>query len=140
MDTQDLNWAQYFPKEEWKLGDYLAKSGRPVNCRLDFRLTRLEELKKAAFIVSELNKVLQKYAYGEGDAVTRIMVARQLFARASFDLKYKSAESAKKYTAKQALEAKNKAAPPVVAGAVVEFGDVKSSLERDSGQMKGTKN
>lgn len=123
MNSQDLNWGQFFPKEEWKLGDYLRKSGRPVNCRLDFRLTRIEELKKAAYIVSELNKVLQKYAYGEGDAVTRIMVARQLFARASFELKYKSADSAKKYTSKQALLAKNKAAPPVVVGAVVEFGD-----------------
>ena len=87
-----VNWAQFFPSEDGKLGEYLAKSGRPIQCRLDFRLTRLEELKKAAVIVSELNAAIQKLAYDDGgDPVLRVMLARGLFTKAQFDLKYAQA-------------------------------------------------
>lgn len=56
---------------------------------LDFRITSLEELKKCAVIISELNQKVQHFAYEvEGDSVIRIMLARQLFADAQFQLKY----------------------------------------------------
>jgi len=84
-----VNWAQIFPSSEDKLGAYLVKSGRPVACRLDFRITSLEELKKCAVIISELNQKIQHFAYEvEGDSVIRVMLARQLFADSQFQLKY----------------------------------------------------
>lgn len=84
-----VNWAQIFPSDENKLGEYLVKSGRPVGCRLDFRITSLEELKKSAVVISELNQKVQHFAYEvEGDSVIRIMLARQLFQDAQFQLKY----------------------------------------------------
>ena len=84
-----VNWAQIFPSSEDKLGAYLVKSGRPVSCRLDFRITSLEELKKCAVIISELNQKVQHFAYEvEGDSVIRVMLARQLFADSQFQLKY----------------------------------------------------
>ena len=84
-----VNWAQIFPSDENKLGAYLVKSGRPVSCRLDFRITSLEELKKCAVIISELNQKVQHFAYEvEGDPIIRVMLARQLFADAQFQLKY----------------------------------------------------
>jgi hypothetical protein len=84
-----VNWGQFFPTDENKLGTFLTRSGRPINCRLDFRLTKLEELKKAAVVISELNRELQKYAYEvEGDSVLRVMLARQAFTKSQFDLRY----------------------------------------------------
>ena len=89
--TEMLNWAQFFPTDDSKLGEFLNRSGRPINCRLDFRLTRLEELKKAAVVISELNAQLQKLAYEvDGDPVLRVMLARGLFGQAQLDLKYKT--------------------------------------------------
>lgn len=106
-----VNWAQFFPSEDGKLGEYLAKSGRPINCRLDFRLTRLLELKKAAVVLGDLNAAVQKMAYEtEGDPVLRVMLARGLFTQAQFDLKYAYAEllvqSNKEKLAAQKLAAK----------------------------------
>jgi hypothetical protein len=125
-----VNWAQFFPSEDGKLGAYLAKSGRPINCRLDFRLTRLEELKKAAVVVSELNKMLQKYAYEvEGDPVLRVMIARTHFANAQFELKYVNPEAKLKSVAKKTLETARKLKEtrkekklPIVLGDVLGFG------------------
>jgi hypothetical protein len=91
--SEFVNWAQFFPSEDGKLGEYLKKSGRPINCRLDFRLTRLEELKKAAVVVSELNAAIQKLVYdADGDPVLRVMLARGLFGNAQMTLKYAYAE------------------------------------------------
>jgi hypothetical protein len=89
-----VNWAQIFPSDENKLGEYLVKSGRPVGCRLDFRVTSLEELKKCAVIISELNQKVQKFAYEvEGDPIIRVMLARQLFQEAQFQLKFIDSKS-----------------------------------------------
>jgi len=89
-----VNWAQIFPTDENKLGEYLVKSGRPVGCRLDFRITSLEELKKCAVIISELNQKVQHFAYEvEGDPIIRVMLARQLFADSQFQLKYVDSKS-----------------------------------------------
>jgi hypothetical protein len=103
-----VNWAQFFPQEDG-LGAFLAKSGRPINCRLDFRLTRLEELKKAAVVVSELNRQIQKYAYEvEGDPVLRVMLARQQFSQAQFKLKYVNPAHIIKAAAKKTADAAEK--------------------------------
>jgi hypothetical protein len=126
-----VNWAQFFPAEDGKLGAYLAKSGRPINCRLDFRLTRLEELKKAAHVVSELNKMLQKFAYEvEGDPVLRVMLARSHFAQAQFELRYVNPEAKLRSVAKKTLESALKLKKirkekklPIVLGDVLGFGN-----------------
>lgn len=91
--TGALNWGMFFPEEESKMGEFLKRSGRPLACRLDVRLTRLEELKKACVLISELNKQIQYLAYqAEGDPVLRVMLARNLFASAQVKLKYYRAE------------------------------------------------
>jgi len=107
-----VNWAQIFPTDENKLGEYLVKSGRSVGCRLDFRITSLEELKKCAVIISELNQKVQHFAYEvEGDPIIRVMLARQLFADSQFQLKYVDSKSflqrAKEKVAVKALHAKS---------------------------------
>jgi hypothetical protein len=107
-----VNWAQIFPSDEKKLGEYLVKSGRPVGCRLDFRITSLEELKKCAVIISELNQKVQHFAYEvDGDPIIRVMLARQLFADSQFQLKYVSSKSfllrAKEKLAAEALHARS---------------------------------
>jgi hypothetical protein len=125
-----VNWAQFFPQEDGKLGAFLARSGRPINCRLDFRLTRLEELKKAACVVSELNKELQRLAYEvEGDPVLRVMLARGLFNKAQFDLKYVDPAHVLKAAAKKTADAAQKLKKvrkekklPIVLGDVLGFG------------------
>jgi uncharacterized protein YgiM (DUF1202 family) len=130
-DSQEVvNWGQFFPSDENKLGAYLTKSGRPINCRLDFRLTRLEELKKAAVVVSELNAKLQKFAYEvEGDPVLRVMLARGLFAQAQFDLKYvdpshiiKSAAKRTVEAAKKVKKARKEKTTPIALGDILGFG------------------
>ena len=96
---ETVNWAQLFPHEDGALGAYLVRSGRPINCRLDFRLTRLEELKKAAVVLGDLNANIQKLAYQtEGDPVLLVMLARGLFTQAQFDLKYAFASAVIKKT------------------------------------------
>jgi len=107
-----VNWAQIFPADENKLGEYLVKSGRSIGCRLDFRITSLEELKKCAVIISELNQKVQHFAYEvEGDPIVRVMLARQLFADSQFQLKYVSSKSfllrAKEKVAAEALHARS---------------------------------
>jgi hypothetical protein len=126
-----VNWAQFFPSEDGKLGAYLAKSGRPINCRLDFRLTRLLELKKAACVVSELNKEIQRLAYEvEGDPVLRVMLARGLFSKAQFDLRYVDPAHVLKATAKKTADAAQKLKKirkektlPIVLGDILGFGN-----------------
>jgi hypothetical protein len=125
-----VNWAQFFPSEDGKLGAFLARSGRPINCRLDFRLTRLEELKKAACVVSELNRQLQKLAYEvEGDPVLRVMLARGYFSQAQFELRYVDPAHVLKAAAKRTADAAQKLKKvrkekklPIVLGDILGFG------------------
>jgi hypothetical protein len=125
-----VNWAQFFPQEDGKLGAFLARSGRPINCRLDFRLTRLAELKKAAVVVSELNAQLQKYANEvEGDPVLRVMLARGFFSKAQFDLRYVEPSHVIKAAAKRTLDAAQKVKKsrkekklPIALGDILGFG------------------
>jgi hypothetical protein len=125
-----INWAQFFPNEDGKLGAYLSKSGRPINCRLDFRMTDMSELKKAAVVVSELNAQLQKFAYEvEGDPVLRVMLARGFFGKAQFDLRYvnpsKVIKDAAKRTANAAQKvkkARKEKTTPIALGDILGFG------------------
>jgi hypothetical protein len=139
-----VNWAQFFPSEDGKLGAFLTRSGRPINCRLDFRLTRLEELKKAAVVVSELNRQIQKYAYEvEGDPVLRVMLARQYFSQAAFDLKYVDPAHVLKAAAKRTADAAQKlkkvrkgAKLPIALGDVFMFGNSTEDSKQDSNLNK----
>jgi SNF2 family DNA or RNA helicase len=125
-----VNWAQFFPSEDGKLGAFLTRSGRPINCRLDFRLTRLEELKKAACVVSELNKELQRLAYEvDGDPVLRVMLARSHFSQAQFELRYVDPAHVLKAASKRTADAAQKLKKvrkekklPIVLGDVLGFG------------------
>jgi hypothetical protein len=125
-----VNWAQFFPSEDGKLGAFLLRSGRPVNCRLDFRMTRLEELKKAAVVVSELNRQLQKFAYEtEGDPVLRVMLARSYFSQAQFELRYVDPSHVLKAAAKRTADAALKLKKvrkekklPIALGDILGFG------------------
>jgi hypothetical protein len=83
------HWAQYFPADENKLGTFLERRGEPIGLRLDFRITTLKELKRCCVILSKLNTSVQKYAYQvEGDATLRVMLAREQFREAKFELKF----------------------------------------------------
>ena len=125
-----VNWAQFFPSEDGKLGAFLARSGRPINCRLDFRMTRLEELKKAAVVVSELNRQLQKFAYEvDGDPVLRVMLARGYFSQAQFELRYVDPAHVLKAAAKKTADAAQKLRKvrkekklPIALGDILGFG------------------
>lgn len=89
MSDPDFNFAQYFPEEEHKLGEFLHRRGEPLHCRFDFRMTSLEEMKKAAVLVEQLNRVLQKLAYeDERDPVLRVMLARDAMQHIAFNLRY----------------------------------------------------
>lgn len=139
-----VNWAQFFPQEDGKLGAFLARSGRPINCRLDFRLTRLEELKKAACVVSELNKELQRLAYVvEGDPVLRVMLARGFFSQAQFQLRYVDPAHVLKSAAKRTADAAQKlkkvkkgAKLPIALGDVFMFGNSTDESKQDSNLNK----
>jgi len=125
-----VNWAQFFPQEDGKLGAFLARSGRPINCRLDFRLTNIAELKKAAVVVSELNAQLQKFAYEvDGDPVLRVMLARGYFPKAQFDLRYVEPSHVIKAAAKRTADAVKKVkkarkekTTPIALGDILGFG------------------
>ena len=83
------HWAQYFPSDENKLGTFLQRRGDPIGLRLDFRITTLKELKRCCVILSKLSTSIQKYAYTvEGDATLRVMLAREQFREAKYDLKF----------------------------------------------------
>lgn len=90
MSFEDhFNWTQTFPDDAGKLGEYLKKSGQPLYCRLDVRITSTEELKKAAVLISELNKALNHYAYSDQrDPVLRVLMARDAMQQARIQLKY----------------------------------------------------
>jgi hypothetical protein len=92
------NWTQDFPDDAGKLGEYLKKTGQPLQCRLDIRITSTEELKKAAVLISDLNKMLNHYAYqDERDPVLRVLMARDAMQQARIRLKHlKAREVAKR--------------------------------------------
>lgn len=84
-----VHWAQYFPSDENKLGTFLKRRGDPIGLRLDFRITTLKELKRCCVILSNLSTSIQKYAYKvEGDSSLRVMLAREQFKEAKYDLKF----------------------------------------------------
>jgi hypothetical protein len=85
---EHFEWAKNIP-EVGTLADYLVKLGQPLQSRLDVRITSLEELKKAALLISELNKALNHYAYEDGrDPVLRVLMARDAMQQARIGLKY----------------------------------------------------
>ena len=89
MTDAVFNWGQYYPQDEFKFGEYLKRSGNPLFCRLDVRLTNLDELKWAATIISELNKQLNDMAYNhDGDKIMRVLAAREAMQSARFKLRY----------------------------------------------------
>jgi hypothetical protein len=94
MSEPEWNWSQTYPEDMGKLGQYLAKLGQPMNCRLDIRLTSLEELKRAAVLISELNKALNHLTFEDKrDPVLRVLIARDAMQHARIGLKYMRAKN-----------------------------------------------
>jgi hypothetical protein len=88
-DEYQVNFAQVYPQDEGKLGEFLKRSGRPLLSRIDIRLTSQEELKWAATIISQLNAELQHLAYAsDADNTLKILLARQACTAAAFKLRY----------------------------------------------------
>jgi hypothetical protein len=84
-----FNWEQLFPEDATKLGQYLQEIGHRPVCRLDIRITSLEELKKAAVLVGELNKTLQVLAYADDrHEALRVILARGAMQQARIGLKF----------------------------------------------------
>lgn len=84
-----FNWEQLFPEDATRLGEYLQEIGHRPVCRLDIRITSVEEIKKAAVLVSELNKTLQALAYAEDKhEALRVILARGAMQQARIGLKY----------------------------------------------------
>ena len=84
-----FNWEQLFPEDATKLGQYLQEIGHRPVCRLDIRITSLEELKKAAVLVGELNKTLQVLAYADDrHEAVRVILARGAMQQARIGLKF----------------------------------------------------
>lgn len=93
MTDPVFNWSQTYPEDIGKLGQYLSNLGQPMNCRLDIRMTSLEELKKASVLISELNKALNHLAYEDGrDPVLRVLIARDAMQHARIGMKYMRAK------------------------------------------------
>ncbi len=83
------NWAQELSEDAFRFGEYLQRRGSPLFCRIDVRLTSLEELKWAATVVSDLNKQLNQLAYeNEGDPILRVLAARDAMQTARIHLRY----------------------------------------------------
>lgn len=109
-----FNWEQLFPEDATKLGQYLQEIGHRPVCRLDIRITSLEELKKAAVLVSELNKTLQLLAYADDrDQALRVILARGAMQQARIGLKYLRT---KKFLAEQKKGTTRSAAWPLQVG------------------------
>lgn len=93
VSDDTFNWTQSFPDDAYQFGDYLKKTGQPLHCRLDIRITSSEELKKAAVLISELNKALNHFAYEDGrDPVLRVLMARDAMQHARIGLRYLKAK------------------------------------------------
>jgi len=111
-----FNWEQLFPEDATKLGEYLKEIGHRPVCRLDIRITSVEELKKAAVLVSELNKTLQALAYAEDKhEALRVILARGAMQQARIGLKYLRT---KKFLAEQKKGTTRSAAFPLQVGNV----------------------
>ena len=123
-DTTEVsgwNFEQNYPKDQGKLGEYLKRTGQPMCCRLDLRVTSLEELKWAAVLISNLNKDLQKIAYDdERDPVLRVILARHMLNGARISLKYLkpnvTKNAAKKTGAGRTSSTTYRASPPTGVG------------------------
>jgi hypothetical protein len=109
-----FNWEQQFPEDATKLGEYLKEIGHRPVCRLVIRITSVEELKKAAVLVSELNKTLQALAYAEDKhEALRVILARGAMQQARIGLKYLRT---KKFLAEQKKGTTRSAAWPLQVG------------------------
>ena len=97
----NYNWEQHYPEDPASLAKYLERSGHRLICRLDMRMTCIEEVKKAAVLISELNKTLQVLAYdSDRDESLRVMMARDAMQSARIALKYMRPK-AQRFTAKK---------------------------------------
>ena len=109
-----FNWEQLFPEDATKLGQYLQEIGHRPVCRLDIRITSLEELKKAAVLVGELNKTLQVLAYADDrHEALRVILARGAMQQARIGLKFLRT---KKFLAEQKKGTTRSAPWPVQVG------------------------
>ena len=106
-----FDWGEEYPDDTFNFGGFLNERGIPKLCRLELRMTNINELKQAAVTISELNAQLQKLAFeDERDDLLRVMFARDALAKARFHLRYIRSKQAKK--AKEFKGPKLKEKPP----------------------------
>lgn len=99
-ETHGWQWNLY-PREPSALAEFLRRSGRPVNCRLDLRMTSMVELRWTAKILADLARDLQTLAWDERyDEILRLLQARDKLDSARISLRYSLPKVTKKPASK----------------------------------------
>jgi hypothetical protein len=100
--TYDL--GDEYPDDRYNERGYLNEKGLPKLCRLDFRITNIDELRRASYQLDQLNIKLKDLAFRSPDmpVLARVMHARAAMAECQMllrGLRPKQAKIAEKYQA-----------------------------------------
>ena len=84
-------------KKRQELANYLGRSGRGVNCRIDMQILGLEDIRRAAYELDRLAKSLQKIAEAtDQNDVLSVLSARHEFTKTKVQVKSFQLESKEK--------------------------------------------
>jgi hypothetical protein len=84
-------------KKRQELANYLGRSGRGVNCRIDIQILTLEDIRRAAYELDRLAKSLQKIAEAtDQNDVLSVLSARHEFTKTKVQVKSFQLESKEK--------------------------------------------
>ena len=87
-DFDGLKTVSATDKKRQELANYLGRSGRGVNCRIDIQILTLEDIKQAAFELGSLSKSLQKIAENDDqNDVLQVLSARHEFTKTKVQIK-----------------------------------------------------
>jgi hypothetical protein len=75
-------------KKRQELANFLGRSGRGVNCRIDIQILTLEDIRQAAFELGRLSKSLQKIVESDDqNDVLQVLSARHEFTKTKVQIK-----------------------------------------------------
>ena len=75
-------------KKRQELANFLGRSGRGVNCRIDIQILTLEDIKQAAFELGRLSRSLQRIAESDDqNDVLQVLSARHEFTKTKVQIK-----------------------------------------------------
>ena len=81
-------------KKRQELANYLGRSGRGLNCRIDIQILTLEDIKRASYELGRLSKSLQMIADNEDqNDVLQVLSARHEFTKTKVQIKTFQAEN-----------------------------------------------